>query len=66
MKKKDVESSAKSGSKRRPKELTQHERTAMRAYQLYLAPGAMEGDALREWFEAEREIGGQHDSGESP
>lgn len=43
-----------------------HQRIAMRAYQLYLARGAVEGDALLDWLEAEREIGGENGSGDSP
>ena len=72
MKSKKVTTKARTNAKKRPKGLAEeqskdrHERIAMRAYQLYLARGGAEGDAITDWLEAEREIGGQDGSGDLP
>lgn len=34
-----------------------HDAIARRAFELYMARGAIEGDALGDWFQAERELG---------
>jgi hypothetical protein len=33
-----------------------HDRVAARAYELYLARGASEGDSMEDWLAAEREL----------
>jgi len=68
MKTKKVASAAKPRTQPRREERfrAQQERIAMRAYQLYLSRGGVDGEALRDWLEAEREIGGQNETGDSP
>jgi hypothetical protein len=36
---------------------------ATRAYEIYLARGAMAGNDLGDWLQAERELGGQNSQG---
>ena len=37
------------------------ERVAARAYEMYLARGGSDGQALEDWLAAERELGGESD-----
>jgi hypothetical protein len=48
------------GQKAATEVITGHEDIARRAYEIYLARGAGDGDALGDWVQAERELAVMH------